>query len=376
MPKQVWDSKALWLIVLATFTIVVIFSTNPVGFFAPQFAVGKSYVYANGQRVATINETGALTYNHADYLGSVRLVTSESREQLLKEDYTPFGSTLTETGYSSALQNDYKFTGKEQDISGLYYYGARYYNPDIGRFTTVDPAYDPTESPYAYAANNPVKYVDPNGRKVIFAPELTTTLERWRITKEELLKFHVFASLESSTKIYTFRNLNPEDSAKLTGIVDKSEYATGQAIRKESLALIMTKGQGREEIMGTIFHESVHLQNYDEFSNLWMHLKELGVIPGYDIPISSISVFIEEVDAYQKVQDYMRKEGYGIDRSSIEELESYKKDFKDVLSYIAQYDPKLTEKIRKMSEDYWNKQQYSTEDQDPNFIGPPPPPEK
>ena len=163
MPKQVWDSKALWLLVLATFTIVVFVSVHPVGFFA-QTITGKSYIYANGQRVATVDEAGTLTYSHNDYLGSARLATNENREQIMKSDYSPFGSTVIETGYSSALSS-YKFTGKEHDVSGLYYYGARYYNPDIGRFVSVDPLYNPSESPYAYAANNPVKYVDPDGKE-------------------------------------------------------------------------------------------------------------------------------------------------------------------------------------------------------------------
>ncbi|MFH0949507.1 MAG: RHS repeat-associated core domain-containing protein, partial [Candidatus Aenigmatarchaeota archaeon] len=174
MAHQVWDSKVLWILVLATFTIVIVFSAYPVGFFS-QTITGKSYVYANGQRVATINAAGTLSYSHNDYLGSARLATSESAEQIMKYDNAPFGSTVTETGYSSALSS-YKFTGKEQDSSGLYYYGARYYNPDIGRFVSVDPVYNPAESPYAYAANNPLKYVDPSGEAAINEIRLSSNL--------------------------------------------------------------------------------------------------------------------------------------------------------------------------------------------------------
>ncbi|MFH0949026.1 MAG: RHS repeat-associated core domain-containing protein [Candidatus Aenigmatarchaeota archaeon] len=180
MQKQVWDSKTLWLLVLATFTIVIVFSAYPVGFFAAQTTIGKSYIYANGQHVATIDTAGTLTYSHSDYLGSARLATSESAEQIMKYDNAPFGSTVTETGYSSALSS-YKFTGKEQDVSGLYYYGARYYNPDIGRFVSVDPVYNPAESPYAYAANNPVKFVDPSGLRIQLPADET---ERNRIVED------------------------------------------------------------------------------------------------------------------------------------------------------------------------------------------------
>jgi RHS repeat-associated protein len=65
------------------------------------------------------------------------------------------------------------FTGKEKDSTGLYYYGARYYDPGVGRFLTRDPlggtiAVPQTLSRYTYCVNNPVKYIDPTG--LWFAP--------------------------------------------------------------------------------------------------------------------------------------------------------------------------------------------------------------
>ena len=56
-----------------------------------------------------------------------------------------------------------RFTGKEYegDVK-LYYYGARYYDPYIGRFTSRDPAQQGLNW-YVYANNNPLKFVDPNG---------------------------------------------------------------------------------------------------------------------------------------------------------------------------------------------------------------------
>jgi len=75
-----------------------------------------------------------------------------------------FGITLV-----SAIENNFKFTGKELDSeSGLYYYGSRYYNPGIGRFTTPDVLKGNLANPlslnrYAYVENNPLKYVDPSG---------------------------------------------------------------------------------------------------------------------------------------------------------------------------------------------------------------------
>ncbi|MBT7237292.1 RHS repeat-associated core domain-containing protein, partial [Candidatus Woesearchaeota archaeon] len=56
---------------------------------------------------------------------------------------------------------DYPFTGKGEDESGLYYFGARYYDDNLGRFVSVDPI--ASEPAYQYVGNNPMNYVDPTG---------------------------------------------------------------------------------------------------------------------------------------------------------------------------------------------------------------------
>ena len=64
-------------------------------------------------------------------------------------------------------QKRYKYVGKECDNeTGLYYYGARYYDPWICRFVSVDPMKDetPNWTPYRYAFNNPLRFFDPDGR--------------------------------------------------------------------------------------------------------------------------------------------------------------------------------------------------------------------
>jgi RHS repeat-associated protein len=78
-------------------------------------------------------------------------------------EYQPFGESST-----TGSEEDYQFAGKEKDASGLYYFGARYYDPQVGRFTTKDPLPGRIQSPqtlnrYVYCLNNPLKYVDPQG---------------------------------------------------------------------------------------------------------------------------------------------------------------------------------------------------------------------
>jgi RHS repeat-associated protein len=106
-------------------------------------------------------------YYHLDAVGSVRLITDENRTVVAAHDYKPFGE---DTG---ALTGDpRRFTGKELDAeTALHYFGARYYRNVAGRFTSSDPSLagvqlgDPQSwNRYAYAKNNPLRYVDRNGK--------------------------------------------------------------------------------------------------------------------------------------------------------------------------------------------------------------------
>src|SRR3989344_3736959 len=89
------------------------------------------------------------------------ITTNNQGDIEYQANYQPYGNIYTQTG-----NEKYKFSGKELDSSNLYYFGARYYNSNTGRFTQVDPIYKAEESPYQYANNNPIKYVDPTGKQI------------------------------------------------------------------------------------------------------------------------------------------------------------------------------------------------------------------
>lgn len=112
-------------------------------------------------------------YQYKDHLGNVRLSYNKSLNIIEENNYYPFGlkqmsniNTVSTLGNATAQK--YKYNGKElQDELGLnmYDYGARNYDPAIGRWMNTDPLAETSRrfSPYTYALNNPVFFIDPDG---------------------------------------------------------------------------------------------------------------------------------------------------------------------------------------------------------------------
>ena len=143
-------------------------------------------------------------FYHSDHLGSASLISDYKGDEYQRIEYTPYGETWIERTDNKGLEYlPYKFTAKELDPeTGLYYYGARYLDSKYSTWISTDPAlsdYIP-QAPindeakrhnqnlpgmggifnhinanlYAYAANNPIKYTDPDGR----APRNMTEAQR------------------------------------------------------------------------------------------------------------------------------------------------------------------------------------------------------
>ena len=127
-----------------------------------------SYVYAMGKYLARVDgaigdSTANVYYFLTDYQGSIKAVTDQTGAIVFNADYLPFG---TQFGQNGSFADPHGFTGKEYDPDiGLYYFNARWYDPETGRFISEDPAADPN-SPnlYSYCGNNPVIRTDPSGK--------------------------------------------------------------------------------------------------------------------------------------------------------------------------------------------------------------------
>lgn len=133
---------------------------------------------------ASVDQYEEVIYYHNDALGSPVLATGSDGEILWRERYAPYGARLAYESrevdcagnlcspVESTWDEKQWFTGKlEESRTGLQHFGARWYEPELGRFLSPDPVLFKEENifsfnRYAYANNNPYKFIDPDGREV------------------------------------------------------------------------------------------------------------------------------------------------------------------------------------------------------------------
>ena len=122
------------------------------------------YYFFGGMRVAQRRD-GVLTYLHGNHLGSTVLATDVIGGAPTALTYHAYGSQRL----GSNVPTDHKFTNQKYDSStGLYYYGARYYDPALGTFVSPD-SIVPSASHvfgynrFMYGYGNPLKFTDPDG---------------------------------------------------------------------------------------------------------------------------------------------------------------------------------------------------------------------
>ncbi|AZR72261.1 hypothetical protein BBF96_01915 [Anoxybacter fermentans] len=208
-----------------------------------------SYIYAFGQLIAKVEgivgSDAEVHYYHHDNLGSTMLMTDKEGKIVFEQDYAPFGQDLYKPGTikrpTQKVEPGFKYTGQREEVNiGLYYYNARYYDPETGRFITEDTYSGNVINPqsqnlYIYVLQNPLKYVDPTGYMANLTAgtggitsELTDKdIERLRkivndddrLTAEEKLDLNdTFSNINRNLKKSNAQIIDHPDLARLTSL--------------------------------------------------------------------------------------------------------------------------------------------------------------
>ncbi|MFJ5851283.1 RHS repeat-associated core domain-containing protein [Streptomyces sp. NPDC092903] len=137
------------------------FHNGPIGLAGTSTAgVDTGFNREPGGTLNSMTRGGKNYYYLTDALGSVVAMADETGTKVNSYGYSPRGVPRSTT--SETVPQSYRFAGGYQDPTGLYHFAARYYDPNIGRFTNPDPSGQEL-NPYLYAEGDPVNRIDPTG---------------------------------------------------------------------------------------------------------------------------------------------------------------------------------------------------------------------
>nr|WP_305880128.1 RHS repeat-associated core domain-containing protein [Treponema sp. OMZ 799] len=210
----------------------------------------------------TTEQTEKRYYYHADHLQSAQFITNARGEQYEHIEYTPYGELWIEETAPGIDKLPFRFTGKELDEeTGLYYYEARYLDPKYSRWLSGDPALNdyipkvPINDEakkhngnlpgmggiyntvnlhvYHYAGNNPIKYIDPDGRILIidgsssddpnYVKKIEKLLDLASSASAEF-KDMLDAIRENKEITVTIKDFNEEFKIPVCGIMNKKNF--------------------------------------------------------------------------------------------------------------------------------------------------------
>ncbi|MBU0666329.1 MAG: RHS repeat-associated core domain-containing protein [Nanoarchaeota archaeon] len=167
-----------------------------------------------------------IEFYHSDHLGSPSVITDEAGKVVWSADYDTFGEAINEQG-----DNDIKYNSKEEDKTGLLYYGARYYNPNTGRFITADTVKGDvldtqSQNRYVYVKNNPIKYIDPTGEQFDYTSGSSTSVSIPRLSRQRSSAAEAWLARQSPPAKTWFNSENPylylDFEGKLGDIMSKT----------------------------------------------------------------------------------------------------------------------------------------------------------
>jgi len=189
------------------------------------YVLGKHFARLDGN-LDNLNDTMKYFY-HTDHLGSTVAVTDRVGNTVWDGEYTPFGKQVGQTG---VLKRAAKFTGKDLDEDiGLYYFNARWYDQEIGRFISEDPIYDPNNpNLYAYCANNPLKFTDLSGKNIDRRVEELLSKQDDDLANVDVSRREAFFVKQ----LYDTKDISAKDAVKILNVLKEKGKITNQDLRK------------------------------------------------------------------------------------------------------------------------------------------------
>ena len=236
-----------------------------------------------------------------DHLGSVRAVVNAlSGEVTETSDYFPFGMRMDIWGAVEDESNRYRFNGKEEQEGEFGVptldYGARHYSASSARWLSMDPLAEKyySVSPYAFCNNNPVNFIDPDGRStwVVANPDGTYTIEGgnlddndlniYTITYDEDGNMNIGESIGRTTSITSFYNSDKGKDGKVKGWMKGSVIIPSD---ESGMRFISTLLQKDPSLLGYIWNARNNMP-YDFKVTNCMGERIDGLDPYRGMPIS------------------------------------------------------------------------------------------
>ena len=217
-----------------------------------------------------------------DHLGSVRTVMDEDGKVAHTVHYYPFGEEFGSENEADSIEQPYRFNAKEdQSFTGvpLLDYGARFYNPALARWTTLDPLAEKyySVSPYAFCNNNPVRFIDFDGMAiyhinssgVITFSEENTEIHRLYLLNEDGSRSDKYITLSNSDAMSALQQKDPDNKNEI------SSYTSGSNINdmfniflfaadNTTVEWALHRGQDNSYTIGTL-HDDKNAGNWEDY---------------------------------------------------------------------------------------------------------------
>lgn len=219
------------------------------------------------------------------------------------------GQTMAEQTSISYYQTEFKFNGKELDSeTGMYYYGARYYDPSLSIWMSVDPLAEqfPNFSPYNYTMNNPINMIDPDGRAAEAAQVAQDPGDEFKTLLSAVLDFakeyngmSIAYDLEIGT---TFYSINDSETGETTYsyaipiVGDSGSVRISEQNPIPSDADLVGDGHTHSGDTGVQLYEGRHISEDNQISGSDICVYENcdadldGVMDGYGKPVKGYVV--------------------------------------------------------------------------------------